>query len=319
MAHDHHRSRPARPGRRRRPDPRRPPPLRGAAARPARQQLRPRRRTPGVRRAARRARRGRGGARLPEAPHASTRSASTRPSTARRSTPRATRRCWRCSSSKGTDTQAFDDAVEELAKVVNHHLTEEELTILNPAREEVAEQVRAELGRAVRHRAQRPDRRGLRHRSRTCAGSSPTPARRACSTTRTTRTETAAGRSVDVDADAGVLPGPAGRLAGPPVGPRAPGDQGRSRPAGGQDLRLPRRRRGRREGRAPPARSPTSGWPATPSDASVMALHRPLRAGTTCPSAARSRTTSCSRPSTSPTGWWSRELPKKHRPEGWDA
>jgi hemerythrin superfamily protein len=47
---------------------------------------------------------------------------------------------------KGTDTQAFDDAVEELAKVVNHHLTEEELTILNPAREEVGEQVRAELG-----------------------------------------------------------------------------------------------------------------------------------------------------------------------------
>ena len=29
---------------------------------------------------------------------------------------------------KGTDTEAFDDAVEELAKVVNHHLTEEELT-----------------------------------------------------------------------------------------------------------------------------------------------------------------------------------------------
>lgn len=47
---------------------------------------------------------------------------------------------------KGTDTQAFDDAVEELAKVVNHHLTEEELTILNPAREEVGEQARAELG-----------------------------------------------------------------------------------------------------------------------------------------------------------------------------
>ena len=49
---------------------------------------------------------------------------------------------------KGTDTQAFDDAVEELAKAVNHHLTEEELTILNPAREEVGEQVRAELGKA---------------------------------------------------------------------------------------------------------------------------------------------------------------------------
>lgn len=48
---------------------------------------------------------------------------------------------------KGTDTQAFDDAVEELAEKINHHLTEEELTILNPAREEVGEQVRAELGR----------------------------------------------------------------------------------------------------------------------------------------------------------------------------
>ncbi|MCW2844381.1 MAG: cation-binding protein [Nocardioides sp.] len=49
---------------------------------------------------------------------------------------------------EGTDTQAFDDAVEELAKVVNHHLTEEELTILNPARDAVAEGVRAEMGAA---------------------------------------------------------------------------------------------------------------------------------------------------------------------------
>ena len=64
---------------------------------------------------------------------------------------------------KGTDTQAFDDAVEELAKVVNHHLTEEELTILNPAREEVGPQVRAELGEQFAHGAQRPDRRRLRH------------------------------------------------------------------------------------------------------------------------------------------------------------
>jgi hemerythrin superfamily protein len=48
---------------------------------------------------------------------------------------------------KDTDTQAFEDAVEELAKVINHHLTEEELTILNPARDEVGPQVRAELGR----------------------------------------------------------------------------------------------------------------------------------------------------------------------------
>jgi hypothetical protein len=47
---------------------------------------------------------------------------------------------------KGTDTQAFDDAVEKLATAVNHHLTEEELTILNPARDEVGPQVRAELG-----------------------------------------------------------------------------------------------------------------------------------------------------------------------------
>jgi hypothetical protein len=46
----------------------------------------------------------------------------------------------------GTDTQAFDDAVEELARLVNHHLTEEELTILNPAREAVGPQVRADLG-----------------------------------------------------------------------------------------------------------------------------------------------------------------------------
>lgn len=49
---------------------------------------------------------------------------------------------------KGTDTQAFDDAVEELARVVNHHLTEEELTILNPARDEVPASERAQLGEA---------------------------------------------------------------------------------------------------------------------------------------------------------------------------
>ena len=49
---------------------------------------------------------------------------------------------------EATDTPAFDDAVEELAKVVNHHLTEEELTILNPARDEVSEQVRTDLGLA---------------------------------------------------------------------------------------------------------------------------------------------------------------------------
>jgi hemerythrin superfamily protein len=53
---------------------------------------------------------------------------------------------------KGTDTQAFDDALEKLAEVVNHHLTEEELSILNPARDEVGEQVRADLGEAFARR-----------------------------------------------------------------------------------------------------------------------------------------------------------------------
>ena len=42
----------------------------------------------------------------------------------------------------------FDELVEELATAVNHHLTEEELTILNPAREEVTAQVRERLGAA---------------------------------------------------------------------------------------------------------------------------------------------------------------------------
>lgn len=48
----------------------------------------------------------------------------------------------------GTDTQSFDDTVEALATAVNHHITEEELTILNPARDDVSESVRAELGEA---------------------------------------------------------------------------------------------------------------------------------------------------------------------------
>ena len=48
----------------------------------------------------------------------------------------------------GTDTQKFDDAVEELSRVVSHHLTEEELTILNPARDDVGEKARHDLGTA---------------------------------------------------------------------------------------------------------------------------------------------------------------------------
>jgi hypothetical protein len=53
---------------------------------------------------------------------------------------------------KGTDTQAYDDALEKLCEVVSHHLVEEELTILNPAREEVGERMRAELGAAFAQR-----------------------------------------------------------------------------------------------------------------------------------------------------------------------
>jgi len=49
---------------------------------------------------------------------------------------------------KGTHTKAFDEAVEELSGTINHHLAEEELTILNPARDEVGPQVRVDLGRA---------------------------------------------------------------------------------------------------------------------------------------------------------------------------
>jgi hemerythrin superfamily protein len=46
------------------------------------------------------------------------------------------------------DGEAFSEAVHELSEALSHHLDEEERTILNPAREEVAEDVREELGRA---------------------------------------------------------------------------------------------------------------------------------------------------------------------------
>ncbi len=45
-----------------------------------------------------------------------------------------------------TSGQEFDDAVEELTAAISHHLAEEELTILNPARDEVSDEVRRELG-----------------------------------------------------------------------------------------------------------------------------------------------------------------------------
>jgi len=47
-----------------------------------------------------------------------------------------------------TGGDRFDDLVEKLAEKVNHHLTEEELTILNPAREDVDEDLRFRLGAA---------------------------------------------------------------------------------------------------------------------------------------------------------------------------
>lgn len=45
-------------------------------------------------------------------------------------------------------SEAFSDAVHELSEAVSHHLDEEERTILNPAREDVEEDTRDELGRA---------------------------------------------------------------------------------------------------------------------------------------------------------------------------
>jgi hemerythrin superfamily protein len=47
---------------------------------------------------------------------------------------------------RGTDTQKYDDTLEELATAVNHHAGEEETTILNPAREDVSVDRREALG-----------------------------------------------------------------------------------------------------------------------------------------------------------------------------
>jgi hypothetical protein len=44
------------------------------------------------------------------------------------------------------DRDSFDEAVEDLATALNHHIGEEEQTILNPARTEVDDATRAELG-----------------------------------------------------------------------------------------------------------------------------------------------------------------------------
>jgi hemerythrin-like domain-containing protein len=47
---------------------------------------------------------------------------------------------------KGTDTEAFQDAVEKLSNLIAHHIAEEELTIISPARESVGDRVRRDLG-----------------------------------------------------------------------------------------------------------------------------------------------------------------------------
>jgi len=49
---------------------------------------------------------------------------------------------------EGTDGQEYDDALEDLATVVNHHSNEEEQTILNPSREDVSAKEREQLGTA---------------------------------------------------------------------------------------------------------------------------------------------------------------------------
>lgn len=46
----------------------------------------------------------------------------------------------------GTDSQDFEDAVEAVAEVLNHHIGEEELSILNPAREDTSTDLRERLG-----------------------------------------------------------------------------------------------------------------------------------------------------------------------------
>lgn len=48
----------------------------------------------------------------------------------------------------GTDTEEFEEALEAVAEVLNHHIGEEELSILNPARSDAPEELRERLGTA---------------------------------------------------------------------------------------------------------------------------------------------------------------------------
>ncbi len=49
---------------------------------------------------------------------------------------------------ESTEGEEFEEAVEAVAEVLNHHIGEEELSILNPAREEAPEELRERLGAA---------------------------------------------------------------------------------------------------------------------------------------------------------------------------
>lgn len=53
------------------------------------------------------------------------------------------------------DSEEFGDAVEQLTEALSHHMDEEERTILNPAREEVNDDVRRRLGTAFAEERQR--------------------------------------------------------------------------------------------------------------------------------------------------------------------
>jgi hemerythrin-like domain-containing protein len=50
------------------------------------------------------------------------------------------------------DDEAFEEHLEELSEALTHHMDEEERDVLNAAREEVEDELRAELGRAFLRR-----------------------------------------------------------------------------------------------------------------------------------------------------------------------
>ena len=72
----------------------------------------------------------------------------TRPSTARSEHAEGNEALLALLECQGTDTQKFDDAVEDLATALNHHIGEEEQTILNPARTDVDARPAQRLGLA---------------------------------------------------------------------------------------------------------------------------------------------------------------------------